>query len=307
MLTSQNNLALVRTELDTIFYQAFNDVDMIPGYADANTEDIFKKMNIDRQAYIDETFAGTGFFSETGETQGVGMDQAEFGYKKIQAVQDWTKGTEISKNYFDDDVHGTYTKVIQDIALKARRTQDNNAFSIFRNAFTTTLTSDGSIFISTSHPLLKGGTQSNYIASALSPDVLNQAINNLVTQKDQSGTIMGTYPSTLLVELSIFKYAKEITDSALIADSGNNNINFFRSAYGFKVYTSPYLSVAAGADTGAWFLMSKNHTVTRMIRQGMVTSLRNWDMSNNRTYFYQANFREAVFVKDYVGVVAGKS
>jgi hypothetical protein len=62
------------------------------------------------------------------------------------------------------------------------------------------------------------------------------------------------------------------------------------------------LSAAAGGSDTAWFLMSRNHSVTRLIRQGIQTALRDWTYSNNRSYLYQANFREAVYVPDYVGI-----
>jgi phage major head subunit gpT-like protein len=123
-------------------------------------------------------------------------------------------------------------------------------------------------------------------------------------QKNQAGVILGNNPSVLLVPSKLHKHAIEITDSALIADSGNNNINVYRSAYGMTVYSSPWMdaTVSGGSDT-AWFLLARNHAVTRLIRQGIETSLRDWTFSNNRTYLYQANFREAVYAPDYVGAI----
>ena len=102
---------------------------------------------------------------------------------------------------------------------------------------------------------------------------------------------------------ALFKTAIAITESALIPGKGDNDINVYRSAYGITVYSSPFLSAAAGGSDTAWFLLARNHAVTRVVRQGIETSLRSWEYSNNRTYFYQANFREAVFASDYVGVV----
>ena len=73
--------------------------------------------------------------------------------------------------------------------------------------------------------------------------------------------------------------------------------------YGIEVVSSPYLdSVAGGSDT-AWFLLSKNHAVMRLLRQGIQTGLRDWTMSNDRSYFYQANFREEVYCADWAGLV----
>lgn len=200
-------------------------------------------------------------------------------------------------------MHGVWSRIVSDLARKARISQDQNAFAFFNASFTTSLTADGVSFINSAHPLIGGGTQSNVVSGALTPATLNTAIVSLQQQKDQAGVVMGNQPSILLVPPALWKHAKEITDSALIADSGNNNINVYRSAYGITVYMSPYLSAAAGGSDTAWWVLGRNHSVTRLIRQGIQTALRDWIYSNNRTYFYQANFRESVYAPDYVASV----
>lgn len=185
--------------------------------------------------------------------------------------------------------------------MVARVTQDDNAFKLFRDAFATAVTADGG-YVCGSHTLIGGGTVTNYTTGALSTTTLNTAIVALRQQKNQAGVILGNVPNVLLVPSALFKKAVEITESALLADTANNNINVYRSAYGITVYTSPYLDAAAGGSDTAWFLLSKNHSVTRLIRQGIQTALRSWEYSNNRTYLYQANFRETVYCPDYVGI-----
>lgn len=200
-------------------------------------------------------------------------------------------------------MHNVWSEDVKNFALMARVTQDDNAFALFRNAFTTTLTADGVAFISASHPLIGGGTASNLITGALSDTTLNNGIVALREQKNQAGVILGGVPTILLVPAKLFKYAMQLTESALVADNANNAMNVYRSAYGITVYTSPYLGAEAGGSDTAWFLMTPQHSVSRLVRQGIETALRPWQMSNNRTYFYQGNFREAVFVPDYAGAV----
>ena len=77
--------------------------------------------------------------------------------------------------------------------------------------------------------------------------------------------------------------------------------------YAVKVYQSFFLGSASpdglGSDT-AWFVLdSKRHAIRRFVRQVVQTALRDWTMSTNRTYYYQANFREEVFAPDYIGAV----
>ncbi len=199
-------------------------------------------------------------------------------------------------------MHGVWARTVAQFAKNARITQDDNAFKWFRNAFTTSLTADGSAFIA-SHTLIGGGTQSNLISGALTNDTLNTAIVRLREMKNQAGVIMGDVPKILLVPPALFQKAIQLTESALVADNANNAINVWRSAYGMVVKTSPYLGAAAGGSDTAWFLLSDNHSVTRLVRQGVQTALRSWEYSNNRTYLYQANFREEVYSPDYIGCV----
>lgn len=199
---------------------------------------------------------------------------------------------------------GVWSRTVSDLALKARISQDANAFKIFRNAFTTSLTADGAAWISATHTLLNGSNYSNLVTGALSTTTLNLAIIALRQQVDQANVVLGNAPAYLVVPSPLFKHALEITQSALIADNANNNLNVYRSAFGITVYTSPYMDAVAGGSDTAWFLLARNHCVTRLIRQGMQTFLRDWGYSNNRTYWYQANFREEAYVPDYIGAVA---
>lgn len=300
MFTEAQNFAVVQTELDSVFCQNFDYDATFPSIATANTAAIFKPLNTTHAAYIEEIFKGSGLFPVIGETTTVPVSTPKVANKLTTYIKDFANSIEISKNLFDDNMHGVWAKSVSDFAMVARVSQDDNAFAFFRNAFTTSLTADGAAMFA-SHTLLNGATQSNTTTSALSPTSLYAAIVALRQQKNQAGVILGNVPTVLLVPSALYKHAIEITDSALIADSANNNINVYRSAYGITIYTSPYLDAAAGGSDTAWFLLSRNHAITRLIRQGIQTALRDWSVSNNRTYLYQANFREAVYCPDYVG------
>lgn len=310
MFTESQNFAVVQTQLDSVFYQNFDYDATFPSIATANTAAIFKPLTTTHAAYIEQIFKGSGLFPVVGETQTVPQSTPHVANQLTTYIKDFAQGIEISKNLFDDNMHGVWAKAVADFAMVARVTQDQNAFAFFNGAFTTSLTADGIAFIG-NHVLLNGQTQSNQLkvaqtntaTTALDPTTLYAAIVMLRQQKNQAGVILGNVPSVLLVPSALYKHAIEITDSALIADSANNNINVYRSAYGITIYTSPYIDAVAGGSDTAWFLLSRNHCVTRLIRQGIQTALRDWSVSNNRTYFYQANFREAVYAPDYSGAV----
>ena len=300
MFSESQNFAIVQTELDSVFFQNFDYDATFPGIATANTAALFRPVNTDHAAYIEEIYKGSGLFPKIGETTTVPVSTPRVANKLTTYISDFANSVEISKNLFDDNLHSVWSKTVADFAVKARITQDDNAFALFRNAFTTTLTADGAAFIA-SHTLLNGETQTNLATGALTEATLYNAMVLLRQQKDEAGVIMGNVGTILLVPSKLFKTAVQITESALISGQGNNDINVYRSAYGITVYSSPYLDAVAGGSDTAWFLLARNHAVTRLIRQGIQTALRDWSISNNRTYLYQANFRETVYVSNYVG------
>ena len=300
MFTEAQNFSIVQTELDKVFFQSFDFDETFPGVAHATTADIFKPQDTTTAAWIQSVNKGSGLFPAIGETATVPLSTPHVTNKQTTQVLTFAQGIDISKQLFDDNMHGVWAEDVRDFALKAKDTQDYNAFSLFRLGFTTALTADGDAIFST-HTLIGGGTQVNNGTGALSPTTLNTAIVSLIEQKDQSGVIRGSSPKVLLVPPALWKHAREITDSALIADSANNNLNVYRSALGITVWTSHWLGAAAGGSDTAWFLLAARHGFTRLVRQGLETALTDWRYSNNLTYRYQANFREAYFCADYAG------
>ncbi len=304
MFTEAQNFSIVQTELDKVFFQQFDYNETFPGVAHATTAEIFKPQETTHAAWIQSINKGSGLFPAVGETQTVPLSTPHVTNKQTTQILTFAQGIDISKQLFDDNMHGVWAEDVRDFAVQARNTQDYTAFSLFRLGFTTALTADGVSIFNASHPLIGGGTQSNTATgagSALSPTSLNTGIVSLQEQKNQAGVITGNAPAVLLVPPALWKHAREITDSALIADSAQNNVNVFRSALGITVWTSHWLGTAAGGSDTAWFLLARRHGFTRLIRQGLETALTDWRYSNDLTYRYQANFRENYFCADYAG------
>jgi phage major head subunit gpT-like protein len=314
MFTEAQNFSLAQTELDEVFRQNY-EATIPPGIATAMTGEIFKVTDTTHAAYIGTIHKGPGLFSKIGEVQAVPSYVAKVANKWTVTIADFAEGIEISKNLFDDDLHGEWAAQVSELAIMARRTQDYNAFKIFRGAFTTTLTADGSAFLG-SHTLIGGGTTNNQIvtaditgasSTALNSAAFNIAMKRLAEMKSQANVPLQCVGNLLLVPPALYVNARQIAVSALVPENGNNAVNVFSMDYAVKVYQSVFLGTASpdglGSDT-AWFLLdTSRHAIRRFVRQGVQTALRDWTMSNNRTYYYQANFREEVFVPDYVGVV----
>lgn len=312
MFNEAQNLAIVRTELDSVFFQEFNYDDSNPIITTAKNAMIFRQETTDRAFDIEEVFKGVNLAPIITESQTVPTSTPKVANKITTAIKDFGQSVELSKDMFDDNMHGTWAAIVRDLGLKMRITIDQNAFKIFRGAFTTTLTADG-VAMCANHPLLNGSFYSNNLfditaaSTVLSSTSLNAAIIAMAQQPDQTGIVLGQQPQVLLVPPALIKLALELSDSALIGDGTTNAINVFRSAYGYRVYSSPYMGagVVGGSDT-AWFLLGRNTGIKRIVRQGIETFLRPWGYSNNRTYLYQANLREEVVCIDYSGIIGAK-
>ncbi len=314
MFTENQNFSLVQTELDEVFRQNY-DASISPNIATAMTASIFRVTRTDHAAYIGTVHKGPGLFSKIGEVQAIPSYVAKVANKWTVTIADFAEGIDVSKNLFDDDIHGEWEAQVREFAIMARRTQDFNAFRIFRGAFTTTLTADGVSFINAAHPLIGGGTTTNRITaalagaatSAITTSAVNIGMKMLAEMKSQANVPLQCIGDTLVVPPALYTTARQIAASALVAENGNNAVNVMSMDYTLNVYQSPFMGTASpdglGSDT-AWFLLdSSRHAIRRFIRQDIQTALRDWSMSSNRTYYYQANFREEVFVADYVGAV----
>lgn len=221
-------------------------------YATAMTADIFKVTETSHAAYIGNVHKGPGLFSKVGEVQTVPSYTAKVANKFTVTISDFAQGIEISKNLFDDDIHGEYAAQVNDLAVMARRTQDANAFKIFRGAFSTTLTADGAALVG-SHNLIGGGTTNNEIvtadvagasSTALTTASFNVAMNRLATMKSHSGVPLQCVGNILLVPTTLFVQARQIATSALVPENGNNALNVYSMDYSIKVYQTVWLGTA---------------------------------------------------------------
>jgi hypothetical protein len=303
-ITSQLNPNVVKTDLDSVFYQEWDYTKVTPGRATARTASLFKQEPWSLGAYQEEEMQGTGLFSETAETETFGQDSTKFTNKLTTSIRKFANGLPVSIEFFNDNMHGAWQNSVKNFATNGKKTQDSQAFALFRNAFTTQLTGDGVALISASHTLKSGGTTSNLVSGALSTTTLNDAFVKLQEQVDNNGILGMCEPSILLVPTKLFDLATRITKSELIQGSGNNDLNYFSNLYpGLQVMGSPWLGVAGGGSDTAWYLLADNHCITRLIREDMNTYLQHWGESDNAVYKYKAYFREAYKVMNYIGIV----
>jgi len=296
------NPNVVKTALDKVFMQEY-DIPQAPDLTTARDPLCFHQSSADNAAEIMEVFKGTSKWNTRQEEEAVENDDPRITDQITFNVANYAKSVDITKNYFDDDMHGTVEMMIRDMGDTARITQDDTALALFRNAFTTTLCADGVALISDSHANINGDTIDNQITAVLSPTSLETAITTLLEQKNQAGLIRGHQPHVLLVPPALYKEAVEITDSELVSDSANNAVNVFSNKYRINIKQSPYLGAAAGGSDTAWFLLARNHSIYRWVRQPLVTNLIPWQYQRNNNYIYKGEYREMYGAVTYEGIV----
>lgn len=307
-VTSNLNPNVVKTALDEVFMQQFEPMKGV-GIVTAETPSVFMQKTVSNSATIGEIFKGSGLWGKRAEEAIVQQSTPRFGNKYTYTVINFDNSIEISKNFFDDNEHGAWEKMVKDFGENARVSRDMEAFEIYRGAFTTTLAADGVALCSDSHTTLGGDTVDNYLTAALTESSLNTAIVMLRDQKSQDGVVKGREPAVLLVPSALFKTACEIVDSEFKSQTANNDINVYSSKYAIQVGTSTYLGANAGGagyTTGsntAWFLLGRNHSVTRWIRSAVETTLVDWKFQKNNNYIYKGEFREVFGAPDYAGIV----
>ena len=304
MASEALNSSVVKTELDMVFYQEW-DKETTPGYGNIETEALFRQQSSDKAVEQRSVFIGTGYFEETNENQNIPAANSLIRDKVNYTMVKFSKGEEISKEFFDDDQHDDIDKIVRSLASRGRATQNLKGFSVYRNAFDPAFPGgDGQPLCSDAHPT-NTSPESNKITDKLSPDSLNEAVVKLQTQRDKDGTLMGARPTVLLVSPFNFKRACEIVDSELLADTANNNINVYSSKYGLMVYQNPFLGQDEGGplNPDAWFLLSDYHSVCRIVREPISTNLIDWRESRNQQYFYSSFYRESVGFNAWMGLV----
>lgn len=300
------NPNVVKTDLDDVFYPEWKK-DLGMNHVNAESSSVFNQSTADNAAVQVETFGGTGYWPTRGEEVDVNSATPRITNKATYSVLAYANSVDIPKHFFDDNMHGSYEKMVRDFAEKARVTRDRNAMKFWVDGFATNTTADGANIFSDSHTTISGATVDNKFTAALSATSLNDVLVALMTQKDQAGIVRGAMGKVLIVPPALYKTACELAESQLRPNTANNEPNVFLTKFGIYVATSPHLSEAATGVSGAnayWYVAADNHSMTRYVRQGIQTDLVDYKYQRNNVYIYKGEFREVIGCQDYIGLAA---
>jgi hypothetical protein len=282
--------------------------EMQPGYLSARDSFFFKQDTTDKVAYVWDEDAGIPNLQETGEQEDIKSVDSRVGNQKTKFVQKYANQVPISDEAFRADQHGKRAAIGRQIADAARRTQDQKTLlATYGDAFAGSIntTPDGQPLASNSHVTLTGATVDNLETGSMTPDNLWTLVQSLANQKGQHGDAGSHLFEGLVTNFLLYKTAKEVMNSTLLADSAENNINVFDTDYGtVKIAASAFLNSAYNSATNAatsYSIVSRNHMICRKTFYDLTTNLVTPEYSDNDSYVLRYKFSESAFPGSWTG------
>ncbi|RYG48703.1 hypothetical protein EON79_03690 [bacterium] len=211
-------------------------------------------------------------------------DQGVAPYMITIEDEEWYANMRISAKALEDDGSGMYLLRAQELGQAAAKFDDEMAFGLLDQGFTTITTQDGQTFFSASHQAGVSGVQSNVTSAPLSTASLKTAFGVMGTWLDDTGRPYGTVPDTLVVGPLLAMTAYELTESPIVVvqattATGTSPTPFTNAIKGrLRVVVDPWI-------TGYhWFLVDSKRVVKPIIKQDRVDlPLRTWDDINDPT------------------------
>lgn len=300
----------VKTAIDGVLWEEYSRTQQ-PGYVSANDGFFFKQSTTDgKTSFIWDEDSNVGNFQETGEQEEILNTDTFIGNQKAVSSVKFTKQVPISDEAFRADQVGKRARIGQQCGDRARQTQDLKSIqNTYGDAFAGSVntTPDGQALASNAHVTLKGATVDNLETGALTPDNLWTQVTSLANQKAQDGDAGSHVFEGILVPFVLYKTAKEVMDSTLIANSAENNVNVFDTDYGMvrigaSIFLGSTYNQNSNADT-SYHVLSRNHEIHRKTFYGLTTTMINPEYTANDSWIYRAKFHEVAFPGTWTGYV----
>lgn len=299
--TGQLSPDAVQTEIDAVMYERYTR-EQQPQYLRASDEMFFKQGDLDTLAFIWDEDSNVGAFQKTAEQEDILDSDTFIGNTKTKASQKYTKQIPISDEAFKADRVGKRQEIGRQVGDRARLTQDSEAIlNTYGDAFAGSIntTPDGQALASNSHVTLKGATVDNLETGTLTPDNLWTLVTSLSNQKGQDGDAGSHVYSGMLVPFTLYKTAKEVQNSSLIANSAENNLNIFDTDFGnVQIRASIFLGSTYNANSNAntsYHIIGENHFITRKVFYGLTTDMINPMYTDNDTWLLRSKYHETTF------------
>lgn len=298
---------LVRTSLDGLAWEMF-DLARQPDEVRADDPLFFRQGESDKQAFIDAEIAGPGSFEQVVEDEEYPEATLLDGNRVAHVINNYKKSLVLTEEFMEDDQWDVVQNWVRAAADRARTTRDKFAFrESYGDAFSGATTNAGTALISNSHTNLNGDTVDNLETGVFNADNFEALVTSLRLQRAQDGELGSYHADGALFPVNLAAEAHEVLKSDLKAGTGNNELNYFSRVYpGLRIGVSEWLdstynTLNSNANT-SYFVVSRNHTVKRIVRLGYTTNFVDPRYDSRGRGFYRMRFREEVHPVSYNGI-----
>jgi hypothetical protein len=263
---------------------------------------VFSVENSDRSFEEEQKLSGFGAAGVKMEGAAINYDHAQEAWTARYTHETIAMGFAITEEAIEDNLYdqlsARYTKAL---ARSMAYTKQVKAAAVLNNGFSGSfLGGDGVSLLSTSHPLVAGGVNSNIaaVATDLNETALENAVIDIAAWTDERGLLIAARPRKLIIAPAGQFIATRILQTEQRVDTANNDINALKSngaipeGYGVMHYLT---------DPDAWFLTTDipnglKHFVRAPLKTGMDTD---FDTGN---YRYKSRERYSFGWSDPLGI-----
>ena len=272
-------------------------------YGEVNNEHeaLYEVENSDRAFEEEVLFTGFGTAPTKIEGAAVTYDNASESYTARYTNETIALAFAITEEAMEDNLYDTFAKLrAKGLARAMANTKQVKAATLFNDAFATAQ-GDGVSFINTGHPIVIGGTQSNYANDGTAADLSQSTLETTLTQiqktKDERGILVGASAMSLHVPVDSWNLADVVLNTPGKASSADNDINPTRH---MGMVPDGFYVNRRFTDTDAWFVKTDVPNGTKMFtRTPLQTKMEpDFDTGNIR---FKARERYSFGVSDWRG------
>ena len=218
-------------------------------------KEIYETENSERSFEEETKLSGFSAAPVKNEGSAIAYDNAQEAFTARYNHETIALGFSITEEAVEDNLYDSlsarYTKAL---ARAMAYTKQVKAASTLNNAFSSAYVGgDGVALISTSHPLVSGGTNSNRPTTAadLNETSLENAVIQIAAWTDERGLLIAAKPRKLVIPPALQFTATRLLETSLRVSTADNDINALKNNGSIpEGYTiNNYLT-----DTNAWFL-----------------------------------------------------
>jgi hypothetical protein len=220
-------------------------------------KEIYETEKSERSFEEETKLSGFSAAPVKGEGSAIAYDNAQEAFTARYNHETIALGFSITEEAVEDNLYDSlsarYTKAL---ARAMAYTKQVKGAAVLNNAFSSAYVGgDGVSLISTAHPLVSGGTNSNRPTTAadLNETSLENAVIQIAAWTDERGLLIAAQPKKLVIPPALQFTATRLLETNLRVGTTDNDINALKNNGSIP---QGYCINHFLTDTNAWFLMT---------------------------------------------------